>query len=413
MSFGFPDRRLALGAAAIFLIAPAAAAEAATLRFVKEARANTIGFAIEVQAAPGVPDRIYSLDLLSGEIRYRDRGDPIDVASTFFRLPRPTDPVPGDFEPNFTLERYAYSFAFAPDYETSGRFFVSYVNTDGDVKVIEGARITDDIADTAVKEIATFDIVDFASTHFGADLDVGPDGALYLTTGDGDRPFDEVQSQNPASDEGKVFRIDVSGPTVGPDDITQVARGLRNPAQAVWDGDTYIIADVGERRFEEINILTAGDIAGNVVANYGWPVREGFAGFPSGQSPSDPVLTDPILTYSDGSTRNAISGGAVIRGGLPELEGLYLFGDVVSGEIFSTRIDPVSGTATPLISYDLTFDQPPGANWVTLNFANGDLYATDVSDGLFRLVSASVPLPAPLWLLAGGLGLMGLAARRG
>src|SRR5690606_3508882 len=188
--------------------------------------------------------------------------------------------------------------------------------------------------------------------HNGGGMAFGPNGYLYISSGDGGSggdPGDRAQSLTTLL--GKILRIDVDNtsngnnyaipsdnPFVGsPTAMPEIwAYGLRNPWKFSFDrstGDLWI-ADVGQNEFEEINMVVS-TAAGK---NYGWRCYEGNAEYnQSGNCPPDNTLTFPIAEYShnnDGLSKCSITGGFRYRGmAQPNLVGLYFFADYCSNEI--------------------------------------------------------------------------------
>lgn len=212
--------------------------------------------------------------------------------------------------------------------------------------------------------------------HNAGHLEFGPDGLLYIQAGDGggggdDEPGhtgggvgDPTGGLGNAQDRskllGKVLRIDVDGnngpggqygipatnPFVGEAGVREeiYAYGLRNPFRGTFDGDRFIIADVGQGDVEEINIIEPG-------GNYGWRIKEGTFDFDNTVAPDPDVsLIDPIAEYAHPGSNIGIpefgisvTGGIVYRGSeSPQLEGTYLFGD------FSTGFAPANGVLLAL-----------------------------------------------------------------
>jgi glucose/arabinose dehydrogenase len=183
--------------------------------------------------------------------------------------------------------------------------------------------------------------------HDAGSIAFGPDGYLYLGTGDGGGSNDSGNGHNPtignsqdlASPLGKMLRIDVNGTSRGnygiPADnpyasgaVPEIyATGFRNPYRFSFDGSDLIVADVGQNNIEEINLVTKG-------GNYGWRYKEGTFRFnpANGTVSSDLTgvptgLIDPVAQY-DHDEGIAIVGGFVYRGTkLPSLSGKYVFGD--------------------------------------------------------------------------------------
>ncbi len=184
-------------------------------------------------------------------------------------------------------------------------------------------------------------VADSTSTdHHGGGLAFGPDGKLYISTGDNGAPS---SSQPLTSDHGKILRVNKDGtipsdnPFVdgaGPNIDAIWARGLRNPYRFSFDpanGRMYI-GDVGQSSTEEVNIGVAG-------ANYGWPTCEGPCG--------NAGMTNPLFTYSHNGRDAAITGGFVYRGNQfpASYQGVYFYGDFAQNWIRYLTLD-ASGNVT-------------------------------------------------------------------
>ena len=157
-------------------------------------------------------------------------------------------------------ERGLLSIAFAPDYATSGRFYVYLTAKDplGEIQVWEYTRSAGDpnVADPGSGRLLIGIPHTQAANHNGGTVQAGPDGRIWLATGDGgggDNVFGNAQ--NPASRLGKLLRLDPAAPAA----VEQLAQGLRNPFRFSFAPDgTIVIADVGQNRWEEIDIGAAG-----------------------------------------------------------------------------------------------------------------------------------------------------------
>ena len=235
------------------------------------------------------------------------------------------------------------SMAFDPQYATNGRYFIYYTDSAGDIVVERrNASANPSLSDpTSALEIIRIAHPGF-SNHYGGLVAFGPDGYLYLGTGDGGGAGDPNRNaQNLASLLGKLLRLDVGGAIAGAPYaipagnpyVGQAGRraeiwaaGLRNPWRYAFDAGSVYIADVGQDRREEIDISTAA-LGG---LNYGWNVREGTLCY-NGASCASAGLVAPALEY-DHSAGCSITGGYVYRGvAIPELAGRYFYSDYCGG----------------------------------------------------------------------------------
>jgi glucose/arabinose dehydrogenase len=208
-----------------------------------------------------------------------------------------------------------------------------------------------------------------SNQHFGGGLAFGPDGFLYVGTGDGGGHGDPAgNAQDLGSLLGKVLRIDPTPdraePYGMPADNPFVGRagarpeiwayGLRNPYRLSFDaatGDQWL-ADVGQTCWEEIDVEWAAVRAGG--RNYGWDHREGTHRFEGG-GPGG--FTDPVHAHGHGDGWCAIVGGFVYRGeALPALAGAYLHTDYCRGDVVALRYQP--GGAPQLVDLGVEAEVP-------------------------------------------------------
>jgi glucose/arabinose dehydrogenase len=258
--------------------------------------------------------------------------------------------------------------AFHPDYEDNGYFFVYYTAGDPRRDRLSRFEVSADagVADPSSERVL-LEFEDDYANHNGGGLCFGSDGYLYIAIGDEGAAGDQDDNaQNRARPFGKILRIDVNQniatspyhgiPTDNPyagnssgyrEDIW--AYGFRNPWRISFDAanDRLFAADVGQRAFEEINIVQKG-------GNYGWDCREGFGDYNENDHPSSPLcasatgLINPVLAYGR-SEGGSITGGYAYYGAeLPELRGRYVYGDFQSGNIWALGRSP--GTSTLLAS---------------------------------------------------------------
>jgi glucose/arabinose dehydrogenase len=281
-------------------------------------------------------------------------------------------------------EQGLLGLAFHPGFRRNGRFFINFTDVNGNTVVAEVQTSNDpDVADAgSVTPLLQID-QPFAN-HNGGQLAFGPDGYLYIATGDGGSGGDpQGNGQNTEALLGKLLRLDVdSGDPYGiPGDnpfasgggAPEVwAYGLRNPWRFSFDSETngLWIADVGQGDFEEIN-KSRPDRGG---LNYGWNVMEGKDCFGGGDCDrSGTVLPISGYTHDDGCS---VTGGYVYRGTeFPTLSGGYVFGDYCSGIIWG--IDARAGSFTEPVEL-----MQSGLSISSFGLdEGGELYLTDLDGG--------------------------------
>jgi glucose/arabinose dehydrogenase len=255
-------------------------------------------------------------------------------------------------------EQGMLGLAFAPDYATSGLFYVYFTGRDSREHLVEFHRASRDRADPG-SERTVFVHDDPEANHNGGMLVFGADGHLYVGTGDGGGANDQHgtigNAQDLRSPLGKILRIDprakgaspftvpASNPFVGrPGARPEVyAYGLRNPWRFSFDrvrGD-LIIGDVGQDAVEEIDFVPRDRRAGR---NFGWRPFEGTTRLFDEPTPG---AVPPVITKTHAEGWCSITGGYVVRDrAVPGLYGRYVYGDFCKGELRSARLAP--GRAT-------------------------------------------------------------------
>ncbi len=315
-------------------------------------------------------------------------------------------------------ERGLLGLAFHPEYETNRLFYVYMTDSTGASQV---RRYEANSGGATADPNSATPVLGFpqpAPNHNGGWIGFGPDGYLYVASGDGGGANDLDNNAQDITENllGKMLRIDVDGddfpldpdfnyaipddnPFVGASGDDEIwAFGLRNPWRSSFDrltGDLYI-ADVGQNFIEEINVQPAASPGG---ANYGWRLREGTTQTATGGvgGPRPIGAIDPIYEYSHGSGPTqgfSVSGGYVYRGPIPELQGSYFFADYVNERIWSVRYNgdaPSTFDGTNHTDFtDWTDLLRPDAGQIDdiSSFgedAVGNLYIVDRSGELFRI----------------------------
>lgn len=250
-------------------------------------------------------------------------------------------------------EQGLLGLAFHPNYSTNGYFYVNYTG-DGDSTHISRFNVssTDPNVADPNSEYRILTIYQPYRNHNGGELVFGPDGYLYVGTGDGGSGGDPHNiSQNKDTLLGKMLRIDVdngspyaipnSNPFKGVSGYKEEiwALGLRNPWRYSFDkstGDLWI-GDVGQNAWEEINMQPANSTGGE---NYGWRCYEGPDPYDTTGCQPASTYTDPVGHYVNTGFLGdcSITGGYVYRGpDFASMRGRYFYGDYCSNKIWSLR----------------------------------------------------------------------------
>ncbi|WP_375447008.1 PQQ-dependent sugar dehydrogenase [uncultured Fibrella sp.] len=252
--------------------------------------------------------------------------------------------------------------AFHPKFKENGYFFVNYTKNNPRETVISRfkASSTDARQVDPASEVVLFTFRQPYSNHNGGKIAFGPDGCLYIATGDGGSGGDpQNNAQNRTVLLGKILRIDVNGKDKGQYGIPAdnpykankdgfreeiYAYGLRNPWRFSFDKQGKLwTGDVGQNEIEEIDVVTKG-------GNYGWRIREGNAGYKPGEKADDP-LVEPIHTYTHANGDLSVTGGYVYEGkAVPALAGKYIFADYVSGRVWALTPTGPNKATNQLIS---------------------------------------------------------------
>jgi len=331
-------------------------------------------------------------------------------------------------------ERGLLGLAFHPNFATNRRLFVYYTKQPDGGSVIaeyQASAVNPNIADPSPTDATETVLLTFAqpfANHNGGSMAFGPDGYLYIASGDGGSADDPGnRAQNVDRLLGKILRIDVdtpngsvpyssptdnpyAGATPGLDEIFTI--GMRNPWRMSFDRLTgqLLAGDVGQGNREEVSIITLG-------GNYGWRVMEGTrCNIASDPLPcNSPAFTPPAFEYTHGGGRCAVTGGYIYRGTAGTLpDGTYVFGDFCTGEIFGVDVsdlpmDPGNLPATPTLLLDTPY---PLASFG--EDEAGELYAVGLTGQVLRLLAAvSIAPTTAVFDEAGGQGSVGVTSPGG
>jgi glucose/arabinose dehydrogenase len=329
-----------------------APAAPAGYRFVQVA--SGLDSPVHVTTPPGVTNRLYVTEQ-TGRIRIvqngRITGTLLDVRSQIVCCG----------------EQGLLSVAFHPRYAKNRRYFVYYTAPANRVVEYRGSR----------RVRTLLNLADPYSNHNGGQLMFGPDGRLYVGTGDAGSGGDpENRAQNLGSRFGKLLAINVDRRGAR---WQTVGYGLRNPWRFSFDrrtGDLYI-GDVGQNSWEEVDFTPRRSPG---LENYGWDVYEGRAQYENKQPNPAGRLVFPSAVYSLNGDPCAVTGGFVYRGSaVPAARGRYFYGDNCSGEIWSLRV--VGGRARSARKESFRL---PGLSSFGQD-GKGELYAVTLGGQVFRL----------------------------
>jgi glucose/arabinose dehydrogenase len=293
-------------------------------------------------------------------------------------------------------EQGLLSMAFAPDYAQTGRFYVYYTERSGQEAIWEYRRASDDRADAGSARLV-LRMADPEPNHNGGLMIFGPDGLMYVGTGDGGGGDDQHgargNAQSLGSPLGKILRIDPrqsggrpytvpsSNPFVGRSGVRPeiYAYGLRNPWRFSFDRSTgdLSIADVGQDAVEEIDFVRKDRGRG---ANFGWRPWEGRSR--NFDEPAPGAIL-PVITHSHSDGFCSITGGYVVRDrGVPGLYGRYVYGDYCEGRIRAATLRAgrrTTGKVLPLpkVGGLSSFGED----------AAGRVYATSLNGPVYRIAA--------------------------
>lgn len=296
-------------------------------------------------------------------------------------------------------EQGLLGLAFHPNYVNNGLFYVNYINAAGNTKISRfNVSAGDNNKADPLSEKVILKVKQPFENHNGGCIKFGPDGYLYIGLGDGGDAGDPYNNaQNPGQMLGKFLRIDVDSavpyaiPSTNPFINTAGylpeiwALGVRNPFRWSFDrltGDLWI-GDVGQNRWEEVNLQPAGSAGGQ---NYGWDCKEGDHKFRPLSCESTAALTDPIAEYPHDGFDCTVIGGFVYRGtDYPNMYGKYIYTDFCSGR-FRTIFNENGEWSNLIVA-----EEDPFAYVSFGEDSNGELYVANNTAGVIsRVIDVSM-----------------------
>jgi glucose/arabinose dehydrogenase len=274
------------------------------------------------------------------------------------------------------------------------KLYVDYTDSAGTIHVVEYPMSGDLAVVASARELLS--IPHPRTNHNGGEVTIGPDGYLYIGTGDGGGAGDpDLNGQNVDVLLGKILRIDPTPSdllpyTIPPDNpFVGLANhreeiwmyGLRNPWRFTFDranGDLWI-ADVGQGLYEEVDYAPAGESG----SNWGWNLREGFHAYAGAQPPDG---QDPLFEKAHSDGYCAVIGGYVYRGSaIANLNGAYVFGDLCRSVL--SAVVQTGGAVTDQIDFGV------GASQITTfgEDHDGELYVANLGGVVYKLVEPPPP----------------------
>ena len=373
---------------------------------------NSFGSPIFVTSPPGDTSRIFVLDQ-NGRIYVVKDG--VQLSTTFLDI---------NSISSSGGERGLLGLAFHPQFSSNGYFFVNFTDNSGDTQI---SRYRVSVGNADVADATTrYDILNIDqpySNHNGGCIRFGPDGYLYIGTGDGGSANDpQNRAQNGNSLLGKMLRLDIdngspyaippTNPFIGNSSVRDEiwAVGLRNPWRFNFDsatGDMYI-ADVGQNDWEYIHFEAAGSPGG---LNYGWKIVEGSHCFSPSSNCNTPGLEMPIFEYGHTfwpSAKCCIIGSEIYRGkSMARMQGRYFFTDSCGQDLWSFRYSDSTNTLTDYVDHTAETGVPGSAASLGTD-ANGEVYVCR-SSYVYRLVPTDMRLHVPP-LITGSLTMISVTA---
>lgn len=294
------------------------------------------------------------------------------------------------------LEQGLLGLAFHPEYRSNGRLFVHYTRVPDGRVVISEFRASGGVTDPTTERVL-LEVAQPGNWHNGGTVAFDGSGYLLVSLGDGGSLAETVDiEEKRGSLLGKILRLDVDGgdPYVIPPDNGFADQpgirpevhvmGLRNPYRFSVDpvGGHIFIGDVGHNDWEEVDVV----LGGRGGLHFGWDELEGPGCSPRVRSCDPGAHEPPVIAYAHRGEGGAVIGGYIYRGVRePTLQGVYLFGDWISGKIWGVpRDELLSGAAVPIELGGL------GVRTRLASFGegeDGELYVVDSAGRILRIAA--------------------------
>ena len=338
---------------------------------------------VDVQSSNDGSNRLFVVEQ-AGLIRSFDNSDEASETQIFLDI--------SDRVNDRGNEQGLLGLAFHPNFAENGFFYVNYTAANPNRTLISRFTVNQGNRNAADKnsELVILTFNQPFDNHNGGQLAFGPDSFLYISTGDGGSGGDPRNNgQDRSTLLGNILRIDVNNSEEGsnyaiPADNPYVgnsnnyreeiyAYGFRNPWRMSFDpvSGKLWTGDVGQNAFEEIDVVEKG-------GNYGWKIMEGRHCFPDDGRCEQNGLILPLWEYAQEGNGRSITGGHVYRGpSFPELQGLYIYGDFVSGKIWALEGDePRNASNNLLIDTNLSISSfgTDGFNELLICAFDGKIY---------------------------------------
>jgi glucose/arabinose dehydrogenase len=273
-------------------------------------------------------------------------------------------------------ERGLLGLVFHPD---GTYLYVNYIDSRFSTVVARYAMRSDSIANPSTRTVLFTLPRSRPSVHNGGSLGFGPGGRLFVSTGDSGFGNDPARlALDPSSFFGKILSVEPLARNAKSADPKIWSIGLRNPWRFEFDDEMNLwVPDVGQQRWEEINVVWAKDGSGRNT-NFGWSAFEGLARNNKDQTADG--HHKPVYVYEHGDRGCSVIGGTRIRDeALPSLRGWYVFGDYCTGRVTALKV------AGQKVLKMRTVAKGAGLITAIRSVQSGEVYVLSLGGGIRRL----------------------------